>query len=183
VYLPKAELRQTLLTQRRRLSKAYVQEASAQLCKQLLTHKFLKECQRVVAYSAIDNELDLSEFIKNIDTAKHGVYYPKYIENHYQFVLINSNSRWINGHFRVAEPQHNAPLLSDEDRLSESTLWLVPGIGFNADKHRLGYGKGIYDRALEGTDGPKLGCCYEFQHNILFQSDPHDVAMTDICWV
>jgi 5,10-methenyltetrahydrofolate synthetase len=57
---------------------------------------------------------------------------------------------------------------------------LVPCLGFNAERFRLGYGGGFYDRTLEHAPRPyTLGiayACLEAQ----FDSAPHDVALDRI---
>lgn len=42
-------------------------------------------------------------------------------------------------------------------------LWVVPGLGFDGDGARLGYGKGHYDRCLAGRAGLVAGLCFDWQ--------------------
>ncbi|NPB06309.1 MAG: 5-formyltetrahydrofolate cyclo-ligase [Aquificae bacterium] len=42
-------------------------------------------------------------------------------------------------------------------------LFLVPGVAFDEEGYRLGFGKGFYDRLLRGKKGFKVGVGYEFQ--------------------
>jgi 5-formyltetrahydrofolate cyclo-ligase len=57
---------------------------------------------------------------------------------------------------------------------------LVPCLGFNADRFRLGYGGGYYDRTLERTPRPfTLGIAYACLA-AQFASAPHDVALDRI---
>jgi len=55
--------------------------------------------------------------------------------------------------------------VSQEDCLhpEELDLALIPGIGFDTRGRRLGYGKGYYDRLLEGRTVPTLGIGFDFQ--------------------
>ena len=58
-------------------------------------------------------------------------------------------------------------------------LVIVPGIVFDKNVHRIGYGYGYYDRFLvrlrKGTI--KVGLCYDFQLVDKIQDEKHDVAM------
>lgn len=57
---------------------------------------------------------------------------------------------------------------------------LVPCLGFNAGRFRLGYGGGFYDRTLDRTPRPQtLGVAYACQQAD-FDSDRHDVALDAI---
>ena len=53
---------------------------------------------------------------------------------------------------------------------------VVPGLGFNGDRHRLGYGGGYYDRYLAEYQGTTIGCFY---HGLLcdFIPESHDRAL------
>ena len=57
---------------------------------------------------------------------------------------------------------------------------LVPMLGFDRHGHRLGYGKGYYDRFLSQVrpDCPKIGVCPELGHlKTDLPVEPHDVAL------
>jgi 5-formyltetrahydrofolate cyclo-ligase len=60
-----------------------------------------------------------------------------------------------------AEPRDNAPRVS----ASEGLLILVPALAVAPDGQRLGYGKGHYDRMLEGMAPPArtVAVAYDFQ--------------------
>ena len=54
---------------------------------------------------------------------------------------------------------------------------LIPCLGFNAERFRLGYGGGYYDRTLEAAPRPlTVGVAYACQQ-AAFASAPHDVAL------
>ncbi len=80
----------------------------------------------------------------------------------------------------LREPDHDAPLLLPD-------VLLVPLVAFDAQNHRLGYGKGYYDRALKVLREQKhiiaIGVGYEVQrvHDIPVEDhdEPLDVIITD----
>ena len=61
--------------------------------------------------------------------------------------------------------------------LSDIELALIPGMAFDAAGHRLGRGKGYYDRFLAQTQMQsvrKWGVCYDFQLLDSIPTDAHD---------
>lgn len=69
----------------------------------------------------------------------------------------------------VAVPQHAGTRI-------EPQALLIPCVGFNPTRHRLGYGGGYYDRTLAATSPATVGIAYEFCR-CDFESDVHDVAL------
>ena len=54
---------------------------------------------------------------------------------------------------------------------------LVPGMAYDAQGHRLGRGKGYYDRLLAGLDCRKIGVCFDFQKVSEVPVDVHDIPV------
>ena len=62
-------------------------------------------------------------------------------------------------------------------------LFIVPGLAFDRQHYRLGYGAGYYDTSLAGQPtGYKLGICYPFQLMDKIPTEPHDVALDEVYW-
>ena len=56
-------------------------------------------------------------------------------------------------------------------------LAVVPGIAFDRRGHRIGFGKGYYDRLLAANSSPRVGLAFGFQVIEPFATLPHDVPM------
>ncbi len=71
---------------------------------------------------------------------------------------IKSRAQLVKGYFGIMEPDaDNCEKVSAPHR----GICIVPGLAFDAQGYRLGYGKGFYDRFLEAFSGIKIGLCYE----------------------
>ena len=69
-----------------------------------------------------------------------------------------------------------------DDYLSPQNIKLViiPGIAFDRHNHRLGRGKGYYDKLLPQLNAYKIGVGFDFQLLEDIPDDPHDVPMDEV---
>lgn len=83
------------------------------------------------------------------------------------------------GAFHIMEPIGE---VFPESRYDEITLALIPGMAFDAEGHRLGRGKGYYDRLLPRLSRAyKMGVCFPFQMVDAVPSEPHDQKVDEVC--
>lgn len=82
----------------------------------------------------------------------------------------------IVGRFGVREPRAECPVLP----LNRLDLVLVPGVAFDRQCHRLGRGKGFYDRLLAALPGWKCGVAFDEQLVDTLPFEPHDVPLNCI---
>lgn len=73
-----------------------------------------------------------------------------------EFRLITTWEQLKPGAFGVEEPVETCPVA---DPVQLSGLCVVPGLSFDAEGYRLGYGKGCYDRFLPHFRGITVGLC------------------------
>lgn len=82
----------------------------------------------------------------------------------------------VTGAFGISEPSCAAAELPPID------LVVVPGVAFDAAGHRLGRGRGYYDRFLARLPQRPylLGICFPFQFVPAVPAEPHDVLMDEV---
>jgi len=89
--------------------------------------------------------------------------------------LPQGGTRWLKNSWGIWEPD---PQTATKISLDECVGILVPGVAFDRKGHRLGYGKGFYDRALENFRGLKVGVGFSMQ--VISETLPNeafDIAM------
>ncbi len=86
--------------------------------------------------------------------------YPRVNQAELEFVEVLDIAELRSGHFGVLEPQGSALVPA-----REIDVMVVPGVAFDLAGHRIGYGRGFYDRALATSPqrGIKVGFAYDFQ--------------------
>ena len=158
--MPKRAIRAQFLAERKSLSQNQRGKLGRQIQRRFLQSSLFADVKFLALYSAIHNEV-LTEMVAScaLEAGKR-VAYPRVAGEALEFFEISGPEDLAPGSFGVPEP-------TGGDRLSLAVLDLVvvPGIVFDRTGHRLGYGRGYYDRALGGCrpDCKKVGFAYGFQ--------------------
>ena len=70
------------------------------------------------------------------------------------------------------------PLETNE---KEPDLIIVPGVAFDLEGHRLGFGAGYYDRFLKQIpQAYKIGICFNFQKVKAVPTEETDIKMDEV---
>jgi 5-formyltetrahydrofolate cyclo-ligase len=146
-------------------SSAQIQQ---QLCENL--QQFLHHKKGVWAgYLALPQEPDLSPVFRHNHEIEWA--FPRMEDKHLTFYI---SQNFIKGPFGVIEPTEDSQKL----HLEELHGVLVPGLGFNKKGHRLGKGRGFYDKALATYTGPKIGVCFDCQVvDEVLPEEKHDIRV------
>lgn len=100
----------------------------------------------ILAYSALENEVDLKDLIEDAFSKCKRVALPRIDNNIMNFHLINKDSNLIKNKFNIFEPELSCVIYTPQKK--DNPLMIVPGIAFTKDGRRLGRGGGYYDKYL-----------------------------------
>lgn len=106
---------------------------------------------------------------------------PSVVENDLQLHPYHDETCMMVGAWGINEP--TTPLWTDVEAID---LVLVPGLAFDAQGHRLGRGKGYYDRLLAHphfSTIPLLGLAYHYQQLDDLPYEPHDHRVDEVFWI
>jgi 5-formyltetrahydrofolate cyclo-ligase len=172
----KAEARRFLREQTASLSAEAKTAASQQLCGRLLHTPELTEGAAVGIYLSLPDEPDLRPAITCLLERNCRVALPFLVDRDtWGFREIRSVTPETSGPWDLGFPPEG-PRISPSDL----ELILVPGRGFTRKGHRIGRGKGIYDRLLSDTRAKKIGVCFSCQIVKELPVDEHDIRMDDV---
>ncbi|MBI5223189.1 5-formyltetrahydrofolate cyclo-ligase [Candidatus Micrarchaeota archaeon] len=194
VFVSKSDLRLSLLKQRNSLSADQVQILSRTICDNVLLHPRFISAKIVFLYSSFGSEVSTRDLIIRAVSLGKEVYLPVLVRSivcaegidkngnpidmtpppHLAFRQFTSFSEMKIGEFGIMEPTSNLAPLKAPD------LIIVPGVGFDLHGHRLGYGKGYYDRLLQNSSGYRIGIGFDFQIIDKIPDDSHDQKMDEI---
>lgn len=115
-----------------------------------------KQSDLILIYVSLNDEVDTLKLIEHSLKIGKEVAVPKCEGDNIVFYNINKLSDLEEGSFRILEPKTNEVIGSFSD-----SICIIPGIAFDKENNRIGYGRGFYDRFLEKYDGIKIGLAYE----------------------
>lgn len=117
--------------------------------------KEYKESKLILIYVSLNDEVDTLKLIKHSLKIGKKVAVPKCEGDNIVFYNINKLSDLEEGSFRILEPKTNEVINDFSD-----SICIIPGIAFDKENNRIGYGRGFYDRFLEEYNGTKIGLAY-----------------------
>lgn len=155
----KQELRQKSLSYRRELSPETKATYDAAILEKVISLPEFLRADSVFTYVSKPIEADTFGILRAALAAGKLAAAPRCIPGtrNMEFLAVASEEDLFPGAFGVLEPDpaRCAPLLP-----TAGTFCVVPGLCFDQEGFRLGYGKGYYDRFLSGFPGVTAGLCY-----------------------
>lgn len=154
----KKELRRTYLALRRTFSKEQRKQWDAAIQARILAMPELEQAANVFCFIGTEQEIDTRPLIEAFWQAGKAVYVPRCLDlkGNLSFYRIYSWNDVEEGVFGLLEPKWDC----EEWHRTDSILCILPGLCFTKQGHRLGYGKGFYDRFLAKVRAIKVGICY-----------------------
>lgn len=184
--MPKRSLRQQILARRRALTPEQWLESSRLAQRRLLSLEQFIQADCIALYAPAHNETDTAGILEAAFSAGKRVLYPAVCGERMVFRQVEGLRSLTQGSFGILEP---CPTGIDH-HADEADLIVVPGVAFDLSGHRIGYGKGYYDRFLQhpGRKAHLVGLCHDFQLiEGAIPAEGHDVRMeiivTDLCIV
>lgn len=155
----KAELRSVYKRLRSQCPAEVKKELDRRLSQQFLSLDEYKSCKTLFAFVSTPIEVDTSVIISTALKDGKRVAVPKCRDKSglMDFFYITSTDCLKKGAFSIMEPDE--ALCERVTDLSDG-LCLVPGLCFDRQGYRIGFGKGYYDRFLEEFGGTTVGICY-----------------------
>lgn len=133
-----------------------------------------------LCYYPLADEINLLPLYEMLLADEYTLYFPKTADDlSMEFYRIqNLDSDLKEGAFHVMEPIDSSDIYDHSKAEYNHTFMILPGSVFDESCHRMGYGKGYYDRYLSEKDGIiKCAPAYDFQVLEEIPSQPHDVPM------
>lgn len=166
--------------QRANLSQKAVLEYSNAIWDKIYNMPLYKNAAVIFLYSSIGNEVQTAAFARAALKDGKKVAYPvtDMTDNTMEFHTVDDLSQLgpvKSGSMSLTEPKPDPKTKITPD---EHTLMIVPGLAFDENLYRTGYGGGFYDKYIGQYPGlMTIGVCYEFQRVDRIGVNKYDVAV------
>jgi 5-formyltetrahydrofolate cyclo-ligase len=160
----KQELRKKLLSRLLSLTRNEIKRRSNNVEENLSNLSIYKYAKKVMAYYPLKGEVDILKMIRK-DLKEKQFCFPVMdlkTKSIRAFRVSNLDEDFIPGPYGVMEPDVGK---TEEADIKEIDMVIVPGLGFDDQKNRLGRGAGFYDRFLQNLAPSikKVGIAFECQ--------------------
>lgn len=197
--MDKKEIRRSILAVRDGIPIEDRARFDYEIKKRVLTHSVYKEAEVILAYASYRSEVDTAALIRQALTDGKYVFAPKVSGDEMEFWQITGTEVLQEGYKGIPEPVESISFpewiagintgREGYEKTCHVMMWM-PGAVFDKDRHRIGYGKGFYDRYLSRMTvlKEKLSCEYRMKLHLTIAAlayscqmlgqiphEPHDI--------
>ncbi len=177
--MDKKIIRKEMLLRRNQLNENQILAGGTIALTQILKEEAWNENEIVYLYSSFGSEVSTKGLLTACFEQKKKVAFPKVLsKTEMEFYEVTDQNDFIpSGYQGILEPKSGCNIAR------EPGLMIVPGVAFDEENHRIGYGGGYYDRYFS-THGShhyyKMGLAYSFQVLPLIETETFDEILDKV---
>ncbi|MBD7913968.1 5-formyltetrahydrofolate cyclo-ligase [Clostridium sp. Sa3CUN1] len=170
-------LRNKILSRRDSLNIKEKESIDNSIFNKLISTDLYKKSKSIFIYLSFDTEIDTKKIINRALQDKKEVYIPKIYkkDKSMKAIRLNSFEDLNKNSMGILEPIDDSDYINKE----EIDLIIVPGVVFDLNGNRIGYGGGYYDRYLEDIKkvSNKVALAYDLQIVDFIDPEAHDISV------
>ncbi len=171
-------LRKQIKEQKRAMTEQQILAASQKLGQLFADSEAYKAAKTIYGYLPYNQEVRTVPMLQRALEDGKKVAVPKCYGDEMRFIYIEDLSQVEKGYCGIPEPIADEPIAHDK-----RALVLMPGLAFDREGHRIGYGGGFYDKFLaQEPEHPTLALCYEFQMVEHLETEEFDIPVDTVLW-
>ena len=140
----KKQIRKQIFAARKAHTDVQIEEWSRMIADRVITLPEYKDAKRILAYADYNHEVITRYIIEQAWKDGKEVAVPKVFGKDMVFYRLTDFSQLESGYFGIPEPKEDGETVSWEE-----AMMVMPGVAFDINCNRVGYGGGFYDRFLE----------------------------------
>lgn len=176
--MDKRELRRMIREKKRAMTADQIAEKSHRLGALFADSALYRQASSVYGYLPYNQEVRTVPMLEQALRDGKRVAVPKVYGDEMRFIWLTDLTMVEKGYSGIPEPIADGPVADDE-----TALVLMPGLAFDPQGHRIGYGGGFYDKFLAREPGhPTVALCYDFQMLEELETEAFDVPVDLVLW-
>ena len=176
--MDKKELRARIRERKRAMTESEIDGKSAILGLKFRASALYAQAKTIYGYLPYNQEVRTVPMLQQALRDGKRVAVPKVFGEEMRFIYLDDLTAVEKGYAGIPEPVEDGPVADDA-----TALVLMPGLAFDPEGHRIGYGGGFYDKFLEREPNhPTLALCYEFQMLPHLETEEHDIPVDTVIW-
>jgi 5-formyltetrahydrofolate cyclo-ligase len=176
--MDKKELRRVIRERKRAMTEAEIQAKSERLGQLLRQSEAYRQAKTIYGYLPYNQEVRTVAMLEQAIRDGKRIAVPKCYGDEMRFLWMEDLSKVEKGYAGIPEPIADGPVADDP-----TALVLMPGLAFDGDGRRIGYGGGFYDRFLAAEPNhPTLALCYDFQMLPKLDTEEFDIPVDTVIW-
>ena len=171
--MDKTELRRRIREKKRAMTPEEIEERSRELGRRFAATEAYRRAKTIYGYMPYNQEVRTVPMLRQAQLDGKRVAVPKVYGDTMKFLWLDDLNAVAPGAYNIPEPIADGPEADDE-----TALVLMPGLAFDPEGHRCGYGGGFYDKFLAAHPAhPTLALCYGFQMFDHLETDDYDIPV------
>ena len=176
--MDKKALRTAIRQQKRAMKEEEIVSKSEKLGQLLAQNELYRKAKTFYGYLPYNQEVRTVPMLEQALRDGKRVAVPKCYGDTMKFIYMDDLSQVAPGYANIPEPIADGPVADDP-----TALVLMPGMAFDPQGHRIGYGGGFYDKFLAAEpDHPTLALCYDFQMLPHLETEEFDIPVDCVLW-
>ena len=176
--MDKAELRKQIRAKKRAMTPEQIEAASVRLGELFATCDAYINAKTIYGYLPYNQEVRTVPMLEQALRDGKRVAVPKVYGDEMRFIWLTDLTQVEKGYSGIPEPVADGPVADDK-----TALVLMPGLAFDPQGHRIGYGGGFYDKFLASEpEHPTVALCYDFQMLEKLETEEFDVPVDLVLW-
>ena len=176
--MDKLELRRQIREKKRAMTAEEIRQRSEKLAELFAGTEAYRQAKTIYGYMPYNQEVRTVPMLEQALRDGKRVAVPKCYGDEMKFIYLDDLTKVAKGYAGIPEPIGDGPVAHDE-----TALVLMPGLAFDPQGHRIGYGGGFYDKFLSREpDHPTIALCYDFQVLPHLDTEEHDIPVDTVLW-
>lgn len=158
--MDKKTARELVRMKKRQMTAEEIEEKSSRILDRLYQEPCFLNANTLYCYVSYNQEVMTKPILELALEAGKRVAVPKVLGKEMEFIYLNSLDELTSGYQGIEEPT------GEEIASEKEVLMILPGLAFDENGNRVGYGGGFYDRYLDKykqTHFTKLAVAFDFQ--------------------